>query len=59
MIVRRAASSDRAEHGRMRAALWPDEAPEDGPVPDFLRLFVPALDDCLFGPPPERRTEAP
>jgi hypothetical protein len=34
----------------VRRLARPDEAAADGPVPDFLRLFVPALDDCLFGP---------
>ena len=29
MNIRRAASSDRLEHGRMRAALWPDEEPAE------------------------------
>jgi len=29
MNVRRAAPNDRAEHGRMRAALWPDEDPAE------------------------------
>src|SRR5215211_4214702 len=27
--VRRAQAADRAEHARMRAALWPDENPDD------------------------------
>ena len=29
MTVRRAQLTDRAEHARMRAALWPDEDPDD------------------------------
>jgi aminoglycoside 6'-N-acetyltransferase I len=36
--IRRAEQSDNREHARMRAALWPDEDPEElaSELPDFL-----------------------
>lgn len=43
----------------VRRLARPDEPAGEGPVPDFLRLLVPVLDECLFGRPPERRTESP
>jgi hypothetical protein len=35
----------------VRRLARPDEPAEDDPIPDFLRLFIPQLDRCLFGEP--------
>jgi aminoglycoside 6'-N-acetyltransferase I len=46
MNIRRAQAADKAEHGRMRAALWPDEDPAE--LTDELDAFLESPDDVVF-----------